>query len=238
MKKIIRISVFFFLMLGFCSCKEDPIMIYSGGNRIHFKNKSENSVYRFSFATTPGKEEYTMKIPVSLIGTALEQDREYSLEVVNEGDLATTLSSSLYSMSHIFHKGVYEDSLAIKFVNAPELGEEKRLFLKIIENDYFKVGIENHQTALIYVTNKLAQPDWWNEDMAKVFLGPYSDIKYRHFIIATGISDLSGMKISEIKAYVVQFVNYLIELDNKGDTLFEADGITKVLDTVSYAKLM
>jgi hypothetical protein len=54
--------------------------------------------------------------------------------------------------------------------------------------------------------------------------------------VATGITDLKDMDDAHITAYVSEFVYYLRNLDAQGTPLYEADGITKVLDTVSYAR--
>ena len=220
------------------ACNEDQIDVFGDQNYIHFKQESKK-VYRFSFATVPGTDEYEYKIPMTLIGKALSEDKEYGIQVVTEGaELVTTATEASYQLpqSLIFKKNVYEDTLRLTFTNNAELSQEKLLVLKVVDNDNFKVGPIKNQTAVIYLSNYLVQPDWWDEDMTNIFLGEYSDIKYQQFILATGITDMSQMTSLQVTAYVSTFVYYLRALDEQGTPVYEADNQTKVLDTIPYNK--
>lgn len=237
MKKYIFLLLFGSIT-AFSSCNEESVPVYGGQHYIHFTQLSEKA-YRFSFATQPGVSEYTLKIPMTLIGSALSEDLAYSVEVVTEGDNATTATSASYKLpdSPVFRKEAFEDVLSLKLIDNPDLETEKRIVLSVAENSNFKPGPAKYCTATIYVTNKLAQPDWWDSDFDKVFLGPYSDIKYQHFIIATGVSDLNDKTTAEITAYVSDFVYYLRKLDDQGKTVYESDGKTKVLDSINYTNV-
>ena len=138
------------------------------------------------------------------------------------------------SLSPVFKEGVYSDNLVVTLHNVPELQEEKCIVLRIENNENFLQGPEDYLTSIIYVSDILSRPDWWDSDFETIFLGPYSDIKYEHFIIATGISDLSDMSVPDIQAYVRMYVSYLQQLDAEGTPLYESDGQTKVLDTIVY----
>lgn len=236
MKRIISIFTFCSILMAFSSCKEDSIEVFGDQNYIHFKQESKKP-YRFSFATVPGATEYELEIPMSLIGKTLTSDKAYKVEVVTKGsDIVTTASSASFSLpeSPIFRKGLVEDTLKVVLTDNAELAEEKVLVLAVADNDNFLVGPVKNQQAIIYLSNFFVQPDWWDDDMASVFLGSYSDIKYREFIVATGASDLSDMSAAQVQAYVITFIYHLRSLDEQGNTLYEADGVTKVLDTISY----
>ncbi len=225
------------VLLGVCACTEDPIEVFGYDNYLHFTQESKKA-YRFSFATVPGEAEYEYEIPMTLIGRALDVDKEYKLDLVTEGDIVTTATTASYQLPEklYFGKGKFEDVLKIKFIDNAELNEEKVLVLSVAENENFKKGPVDHQTAVIYLSNYLVQPDWWSDDMETVFLGDYSDIKYEHFILATGISDMTDMSAEKVKSYVTTFVYYLWALDEKGQTVYEADGQTKVVDSIPYSK--
>lgn len=232
---IISVCLTFFTLMG---CAEDQIDLFGDQNYIHFKQESKK-VYRFSFATVPGVDEYEYKIPMTLIGQALSEDKEYAVEVVTEGDdLVTTATSKSYtlSQSNVFQKNVFEDTLRIQLKNNAELSNEKLLVLKVADNENFKVGPVKNQKAYIYLSNYLVQPDWWDDDMSSIFLGEYSDIKYQQFIVATGITDMTGMTSLQVTAYVSTFIYYLRALDEEGKTVYESDNLTKVLDTIPYNK--
>lgn len=227
-------------LVALASCKEEEILKFGNQRYLHFKEPFEKTAYRFSFATAPGVSEHTIKIPLSLIGKTLEESKEYKLEVVKDGKMPSTISNASFSLpkTTLFRNLAVEDTLAVKLVNTDELKTEKLLHLRILENEEFKLGPVEYRSAYIYVSNVLSQPDWWNEEMTKVFLGKYSDIKYQNFIIATRVTDLKEAQLAKIKAVVHQFVYYLKNLDAQGKTLYEADGKTKVLDTIPYAKLI
>lgn len=238
MNKKYIILVFLASLVALASCKEEEILKFGDQRYLHFKEPFEKKAYRFSFATTPGADEHTIKIPLSLIGRVGERNKEYKLEVVRDGKMPSTISSSSFSLpkTPLFRSMAVEDTLEVKLINTADLKTERLLHLKIAENEEFKLGPVEYRSAYIYVSNVLSQPDWWNADMKKVFLGEYSDIKYKNFIIATGVTDLKGASIAKINALVMQFVYYLQNLDAQGKTLYEADGKTKVLDTVPLAK--
>ena len=240
MNKKSIILAFLASLVALASCKEEEILKFGDQRYLHFKEPFEKTAYRFSFATVPGVDEHTIKIPLSLIGKTWEQNAEYKLEVVKDGEMPSTISSASFSLpkTPLFRGKVVEDTLEVKLINTADLNKERLLHLKIAENEMFKLGPVDFRSAYIYVSNVLSQPDWWNEDMKKIFLGEYSDIKYHHFIVATGVTDLKGAQIAKIKVLVKQFIYYLKNLDAQGKTLYEADGKTKVLDTIPYAKLI
>lgn len=229
--------------MSLSGCQEEQIPTYDVSTHyLHFEDKWDESV-RFSFRTRPGVEEYTLKIPVILIGTALQQDEEYTVRVVNsdapyvngDKEYYTTASDDVFSLgATVFHKGLYSDVLEVSLKNVPELQEEKCIVLRIEPDAGFKQGPVDYLTSVIYVSDILSRPDWWNSDFETIFLGPYSDIKYENFIIATGVSDLSDMNVPDIQAYVRMYVSYLQKLDAEGTPLYEEDGKTKVLDTIVY----
>ncbi|MCM1177454.1 MAG: DUF4843 domain-containing protein [Clostridium sp.] len=229
----------FALSALFISCTEEAIGLFDEQHYLHFTNESKK-VSRFSFATAPGLDTYVLDVPVTLIGRSLDEDAEYSVEVVFDGDTPTTASPASFDIPEkpVFHKGIFEDKLPVRLINTEELGQEKRLVIRIVENGSFRLGPVTCRTAVIYFSNVLSRPDWWDDDMAKIYLGDYSDIKYQQFIIATGVTDLKDKSISEITAYVIEFVYYLRELDANGETVYEKDGVTKVLDNIPYAKNM
>ncbi len=225
-------------------CEEQQLPTYDVNTHyVHFE-RMWDEVVRFSFQTVPGEDEHLIEIPVTLIGLALPEGMEYSVSVVTSDnpfvadgeEYVTTASDDVYdiSLSPVFKEGVYSDNLVVTLHNVPELQEEKCIVLRIENNENFLQGPEDYLTSIIYVSDILSRPDWWDSDFETIFLGPYSDIKYEHFIIATGISDLSDMSVPDIQAYVRMYVSYLQQLDAEGTPLYESDGQTKVLDTIVY----
>ncbi len=51
----------------------------------------------------------------------------------------------------------------------------------------------------------IARPGWWTTTVETNFLAKYSDNKYRLFIEATGIADMTGLSETEQRAYAIIF---------------------------------
>lgn len=243
-------NIFYMAGISVCTalaagCEEQELPTFDTSTHyVHFE-KTWDEVTRFSFRLNPGNDEYLMKIPVTLIGTCLSESAEYAVSIVTQDDpfvandgtrYATTASDAVYDIvSHSFSPGVYSDYLEIRLKNAPELQEEKCIVLRIGSNGNFIQGPVQYLTSILYVSDIISRPAWWTDNFADLFLGTYSDIKYEHFIIATGLTDIpEDMPVAEISAYVRMFIYYLREKDAANETVYEADGITKVLDTISF----
>ena len=235
MKHYISILTLFIASLIFFSCTEDQIEVFGDQNYLCFKQESDR-VYRFTFAAYPDTDEFEFELPLTLIGKLLSVDKQYKVDVVKTGEISTTASTASYRLpdAPVFRQDLVEDTLKITLINNSELSQEKTLVLRIAENDNFLPGPVKYQNAVIYLSNYLVQPDWWDAEMATVFLGHYSDIEYREFIHVTGISDMTDMSIEKITAYVSTLIYHLRNLDEVGTPVYESDGKTKVIDTIPY----
>ena len=242
-----KVIPFSLLLIAACitGCQEEQLPTFDTDmHYVHFEKMWDEPI-RFSFQTTPDEDEHKVEIPVTLIGLALPEAMDYSVSIVTEDnpfvagnqEYITTASEDVYdiALSQSFDAGVYADNLVVTLHNVPELQEEKCIVIRIENNDNFLQGPVDYLTSIIYVSDILTQPDWWDTEFADAFLGPYSEIKFRHFIIATGISDITGMDVSEISAYARMFVYYLREMDLAGTPVYEEDGVTKVLDTINFS---
>lgn len=217
------------------SCQEETLGVFGEEHYVNFV-EDQTKEYRFSFATAaPDLTEHTINIPVEYIGRKIESDLEYKVEVIAAGELKTTASPSSYSVERtVFHKDSFTDTLKVVLKKTDELTEEKRLAVSIEDNDNFKRGPQKNCIAVIYFSNILTKPAWWDATIERTYLGEYSDLKYQHFILATGVTDLGEYGTMETKAIVATFVYYLRDLSEKGTPVYEADGQTEMLATVPY----
>ena len=233
MKNILKYTFIGLLFLA-SACTKEELPTFSEDRILHFDQASEYP-YRFSFATTPGANSYSMKIPMTLIGIVADNDMEFALNVITTGENPSTLDTDLYKFeSKVFSKGVYNDTLEVTLVNNSLLKTEKLLSIEIITNQNFTAGPAENARVDIFVSNILSQPSWWDEDFTTAFLGNYSNDKYTAFIKATGVSDFADASVDEMIAYTREFVYYLRRLDEAGTPAYEADGITKIIDTINY----
>ncbi len=234
MKRLIFICTA--LAVALSACKSEEIPTYSGDSYIYFDKPSDRST-SVSFAVMPGEDEYELRIPVTVVGKMPSADKAFAVRVVTTGDNSTTLSSASYELpdAPIIHAGLYKDYLSVILRRTTEIdGLEKKLVIAIDNNENYKVGMTAHSTATIFVGDLLIRPDWWTTQVSTIFLGPYSEEKYMAFITATGEWDMSEVNADDFVSYVRTFIYYLRRMDDEHTTVYESDGTTKVLDSITY----
>ncbi len=236
MKRLIFLIPALFSLLA---CEETGIPVFEGQRYIHFEADTTTRMV-FTFATMPGTTEYTFGIPVTMIGRAQEQDLAYGVKVVTSGPLASTLPAAAYELpaAPLFRAGRYQDTLYVKFNRVAEIADKDfRLTLALESNENYTANMSLNSYLELSVGDKLVQPDWWDDNFSGTYLGPYSDIKYLAFVEATGVSDLRDMDFYNLGTYIRIFYTWLMEKEEAGTPLYEADGQTKVISTITYANL-
>ena len=95
--------------------------------------------------------------------------------------------------------------------------------MRLKDNENFTVIPSDYDYAIVRVSDKMSQPDWWNRGIVNDYLGAYSDDKYTLFIIVTKQTDLSEASPAEKRAYALQFKYWLEDQEKAGVT--EYNGI-------------
>ena len=101
--------------------------------------------------------------------------------------------------------------------------DEFRIVLRLKDNGNFTVIPSDNDYAIVRVSDKMSQPDWWDRGIVNDYLGTYSDDKYTLFIIVTNQTDLSEASPAEKRAYALQFKYWLEDQEKAGVT--EYNGI-------------
>ena len=83
-------------------------------------------------------------------------------------------------------------------------------------------------TWTLLFSDMIARPSWWNSIVETNFLGQYSDTKYRLFIEATGIADMTGLSESEQRAYSIIFRDFLARGRENGEVYEDENGMINV----------
>lgn len=215
--------IIFFALVIMTSCKKDDIMNYEGDNYIQFAKNYEDSSL-FSFLSFPNDDQAVVPIPVELVGRPGDKDRTYKISVLKS---ATTASDANYSLpaSFTLKANKVADTAWITLKKTPELSiKPVKLVLKIEPSDDLKVGQIDHTLSILYISNVIARPDWWDDNVEGRFLGEYSDKKYKLFILVTGVSDLTDANQDQIRSYTIMFKNYLLKEKDEGRTVYEDNG--------------
>jgi hypothetical protein len=214
-------------LLGLSSCQEAEIPLYSGGNNIQFvKNLAVDST-TVAFLLAPGATELDSFLIVKTTGLGYPAETPYKISVDQQFTTAVEGTHFKLPTTTTFKAGAMRDTLPITFYRTAEMKTRSfRLVLRVEENEAFKPGQLQYQYKIFVVHDKIAQPDWWTTSVSTSYLGPYSDKKYQFFIDVTGIADMTGASISELRVRALQLKYWLEEYKagNNGIPMTEDNG--------------
>ncbi len=221
--KLIKLLTLLLVTLLFYQCAKDEIDTYKGESYVYFARKGGDAL-EYSFSFHPGKDTDTIPLVIKLIGHIAERDRKITL-VVNS-DSTTALSADFALPANIvLPAGKHIDTIALVLVKSPKLLENKfRIYLELKESEDFKTGPVTNVFADIVFSDMLSRPAWWDALIVSNFLGTYSDAKYRLFIEATGVADLTDMSESEKRAYAQIFRDFLKKGRDQGNIYVDEFG--------------
>ncbi|MDR1414319.1 MAG: DUF4843 domain-containing protein [Odoribacteraceae bacterium] len=213
------------LLLAIAACQRDHITVYDADNYVHFARRFVDSS-SFSFVSYPTDNEYNYPVVVSLIGKAANRDRAYNVDVI---DNYTTAPAANYALPATFaiKANAVADTFYVKLVKTPDLQSGSiRLALRVSGSDELLVGETERTVFVLWYTDRITRPSWWDSTMESAFLGRYSDSKYRLFIQVTGVGDMTGMEYYDKRYYTLIFKNWLREQAAAGHTVYEDDNFT------------
>lgn len=203
----IAITVALFAATG---CEEQKLKTYDGDNFVQFSKTTSDST-SISFMFYPGKDYIDYPVTLELVGVASNSNLKY--KVVADPKY-TTATSQHYSIpeEQVFRAGRYVDTLYVRLNKTADLTQGKvRLVLRIESTPDLKVGKIEQSTSVIWATNSLTKPLWWNSDIDMYYLGSYSNKKYELFIKVTGIFDISKLDASTKRSHALKLKQYLVE---------------------------
>lgn len=214
------------------SCKKDAVDEFGEKSYIYLANKlndtSSVKPFEYSFAFHPGANKDTIPLLIKLIGRVSDQDRLVDLSVDASN---TTALPGDYELpgSMVLRSGHAWDTIALVLHNSARLKTGKfKLRLVLHETEFLQPGPPGNQYIDITFSDMIARPSWWNQDMENLFLAAYSDTKYRLFIEATGVADLTGVTETERRAYAIIFRDFLARGRENGEVYVDENGHVNV----------
>lgn len=222
-----------FCLLGIMvmSCSEDDIALYDDLDYIQFSKYFADSS-TCSFMAYPTKESLEYPVVVEIVGMPETRDREYKISVVKE---YTTAVPETYTLpdKFILRAGQVIDTCWITMHKTKAIGQvAERLTIRLEETSDFKLGQSDCREAIIYISDVLIRPDWWLDTQIEwVYLGSYSDKKYRLMMELTGIVDLDPGNVDQLRSVAILMRNYLEKEKEAGRKVTEEDGTEM---TVAY----
>lgn len=212
MKKLLITLTVAGLLAG---CEKDRIAHYGETEYVYFANASSN-VVEYSFAFNPGAALDTVPLVVRLIGKPVDQDRTVTLSVDAEHTTALPADYTLPATA-VLRAGRVIDTIPLVLHKSQRLTDEKyTLRLNLLPNEYFELGPVTNTYIDVLFSDIIARPAWWTATVTNNFLGVYSDAKYRYFIEATGVADLTDASEGELRAYAIIFREFLAKEREQG----------------------
>ena len=220
MKKYLYIIISLFLVI---SCEQVQLETFGEQKYVQFVDAYKDST-TLTFVFFPNQTTINYPLEVKLLGRMEDKDINYKLKVVSEG---TTAPANMYSIpeNQVLHKGNITGLAQIQFIKSPELDiEAYRIEVEIIDSEDAFAGETIHTRKIFWISNLIAQPEWWDATIIKSFMGAYSDLKYIEFIKVSGTGDLTDKTPGEIRSLCLKFKYYLQQREDAGDPVKEADG--------------
>ena len=209
------------------SCGRADIEPYGSKDKIWFTQKNDdnepvNDLLR-SFSLYPGSETLDVSFQVNLIGSLADYDRTYAAVVV---DSLTTADPSEYEIHPtVLRAGKVSDELVVTLKKSERMKtEEVKLTLYIVANETFDPGYSNGLQVSVRFNDITTCPEWWTEDVANAYFGPYSKEKFEAFYEYSGRNDIEGLEPSELRKLLLGFKEYIRE-----NNITEADGSEMII---------
>jgi len=199
--------LYLIIILGVISCQIDEIDLYNSPDYIAFTNAEKDTMV-ISFFMLGNLDEYYCPIVVQHIGIPSDEDKNFSVSVVQEH---TSMKNNSYNIpaSLKFQPMSKLDTFYIKLTNYAELQADHAIVcIELEENDQFQLGDRNYRRIYIKVNDNVAKPDWWTTNVERYFLGTYSDTKFR-LLMEIVKPDLSNTQDAWIRSWALQLKNYL-----------------------------
>ncbi|MBQ9665567.1 MAG: DUF4843 domain-containing protein [Bacteroidaceae bacterium] len=154
----------------------------------------ESTTYNYSYAYEEGSVTFYAQIS----GMPADHDRTFRLEAYG-GDY-DQMSSTIRTEEYVIPAGEIGGTYKVYF-NTQQLADptlfttrDGSVNFRVVSNDDFAIGTENHQTFTVILKNYLAKPDNWDEaNYPRVplsrYFGIYSRVKYQFMIEHLGLID-------------------------------------------------
>lgn len=196
MKKIINIVVLFSLFTGFYACEKD-LKPYDkkGEDRLHFLYEPfVDSTTYYTFVYEGGDVlRDTLWIPVGSMGFSADYQRDISVEAVPAGENTAVVGKHFVAFDSkevtdlcFMPANQAKTEIPVILLRDETLAErEYTLKIRVVENDYFKPGIQNSIEKTIIIADILTKPTYWNFYAEYYFAGKYGKVKHQFMIDAT-----------------------------------------------------
>ncbi len=206
--------------LLFMSCENEEYL-YKGTDSIWLSGDpaqqatTDSVLYSFRLYSSEVKEQ-TMNLVVNLTGDAVDHDRTFKLDVVNE---ETNVAPGDYEIgSTVLPAGKFKVTVPIKVkrtANGLDLTKKAaKLTLRVSTTEDLGVGRTERNKYSILWCDYLIRPASW--DAINYYIGPFSQARYKFIIDFTGYTDFTEFNGDYNR--IIGFQGLLLKLLNKYNT--------------------
>jgi hypothetical protein len=210
------------------ACSKDSVDQYGDTPFVYLINKSGDTSsmkpIEYSFAFHPGADKDTVPLLVKLMGKLKNQNRSIALTV--DASQTTAIANDYQLPQTIeLRAGLAVDTIALVLYKSDRLKTGKfKIRLALQANENFQPGPPANRFVDITFSDMIARPGWWTSIVETNFLAKYSDNKYRLFIEATGIADMTDLSETEQRAYAIIFRDFLARGRENGEVYEDENG--------------
>lgn len=225
-----KYSIYVMLIACLFSCRKKDIELYNSPDHVQFSSGYIDTV-ALSFFFYPNQDKVRIKLPVKLTGNVPVQDLHYKIDIDQAGTTALPEHYMLPS-DFVFRKGRVTDTAYIDVNRRPDLlSKVFNLAIIMVPGGDLLPGQTSYIKRVFKISDMVSKPDWWNADCERIYLGKYTEKKFRSFMDVNGVGDISSYTSFEQRDFMLKLKYYLIEMKDAGTPVLEDDG-TDMLSTI------
>lgn len=201
MKKLNK-ALYLFIGFIFFAC-EDAMNVYNTqDDRLNFtfQGVHYDSVSRMTFVYEPEEvTSDTVFLKLRTMGFIRDYDRRIKLEQIPSAGMQAvsgvhfiSIDDPSFADDYVVKAG--RDTVIVPIVLLRDKSLKKQeytLTLKIVENEYFKIGQLRDAEKTIVMADVLSKPSKWTTSIDRYYFGPWGKVKHQFMI------DVSGEKIDD-----------------------------------------
>lgn len=205
---IISLCVLFFT----AACSKEDIPTYDATNYVQFMSDYTDSL-EISFFFYPGQDQLEIPLDFKLLGQLLPEEADFTIDIVKE---ATTAAEQYYDLPEnprFAKESVYDRKTLI--LHNP--GEHTfRLVLEVKGGSRLLAGQLEYTRKVIWFSNEVIRPQWWDQSVEDSFLGPYTKTKFETLVKVTKVGDWTNLSPDQRLAQARKLKYYLREMETAG----------------------
>ncbi len=165
MRKLFIYGLCFAASLFWAGCSHEEVEFYKvEDSALNFSAKE----VQYSYSKNMEKTDVVLRVPITVVGPVADYDREVGFELLLDSNRNVTAED--YSLAPCCVKaGELSANLEVTVKYSKELADtSKQLFVQLVENEHFGIGMKGKNIASVLWTDLLVRPHqttiwrtWW-----------------------------------------------------------------------------